>query len=139
MSFLIRSIAARSTGAAARLNTRNISRSSVLRASFKVQDDKDFLEKVENSKEPVIVDFHATWCGPCKALAPRLENVMAQRKGDICLAKVDIDDLGELAAKYEVSTIPALVVFRNGKVEERLIGLQDEDKLNNWIDNILKK
>ncbi|XP_066152383.1 thioredoxin, mitochondrial-like [Euwallacea fornicatus] len=108
-------------------------------ASFKVQDDKDFLDKVENSKEPVIVDFFATWCGPCKALEPRLENVIAQRKGDISLAKVDIDDLGELAAKYEVSTIPALVVFQNGKVKERLIGLQDEDKLNLWIDNVLKK
>lgn len=87
--------------------------------SFKVQDDKDFVDKVENSKEPVIVDFFATyvmqksrftkckindfrWCGPCKALEPRLENVIAQRKGDISVAKVDIDDLGELAAKYEV-------------------------------------
>ncbi|KAJ8919832.1 hypothetical protein NQ315_006361 [Exocentrus adspersus] len=79
------------------------------------------------------------WCGPCKALEPRLENVMAQRKGQINLAKVDIDDLGELAAKYEVSTIPALVVFQNGKVKERLVGLQDEDKLNLWIDNVLKK
>ncbi|XP_066254512.1 thioredoxin, mitochondrial-like [Euwallacea similis] len=108
-------------------------------ASFKVQDDKDFLDKVENSKEPVIVDFFATWCGPCKALEPRLENVIAQRKGDISVAKVDIDDLGELAAKYEVSTIPALVVFQNGKVKERLVGLQDEDKLNLWIDNVLKK
>ena len=55
------------------------------------------------------------------------------------MAKVDIDDLGELAAEYEVSTIPALVVFQNGKVKERLVGLQDEDKLNVWIDNILKK
>ncbi|XP_018573576.1 thioredoxin, mitochondrial [Anoplophora glabripennis] len=112
---------------------------SVRNASFKVQDDKDFLEKVENSKDLVIVDFFATWCGPCKALEPRLENVVAQRKGQINLAKVDIDDLGELAAKYEVSTIPALVVFQNGKVKERLVGLQDEDKLNLWIDRVLKK
>lgn len=102
--------------------------------------------------------FFCSWCGPCKALAPRLENVIAQRKGNISVAKVDIDDLGELAAKYEVlkakllnrnfspiiirfkvSTIPALVVFQNGKVKERLVGLQDEDKLNLWIDNVLKK
>ncbi|CAH1961007.1 unnamed protein product [Acanthoscelides obtectus] len=113
--------------------------SHVRHGSFKVQDDKDFLEKVENSKDPVIVDFFATWCGPCKALEPRLENIIAKRKGEINVAKVDIDDLGELAAKYEVSTIPALVVFENGKVKERLVGLQDEDKLNQWIDKALKK
>ncbi|XP_056644723.1 thioredoxin C-1-like [Diorhabda sublineata] len=108
-------------------------------ASFKVQDDKDFLEKVEKSKDPIIVDFFANWCGPCKALEPRLQNVIAQKKGLISLAKVDIDDLGELAAKYQVSTIPALVIFQDGKVKERLVGLQDEDKLNTWIDNVLKK
>ncbi|XP_057666722.1 thioredoxin C-1-like [Diorhabda carinulata] len=107
--------------------------------SFKVQDDKDFLEKVEKSKDPIIVDFFANWCGPCKALEPRLQNVIAQKKGLISLAKVDIDDLGELAAKYQVSTIPALVIFQDGKVKERLVGLQDEDKLNTWIDNVLKK
>ncbi|XP_019878656.1 thioredoxin, mitochondrial-like [Aethina tumida] len=138
MSFL-RKIGSRSLVSAARVQVRNLSAAKVTHASFKVQDDKDFLEKVENSKDPVIVDFFATWCGPCKALEPRLENVLAQKKGDITLAKVDIDNLGELAAKYDVSTIPALVVFRNGKVEERLVGLQDEDKLNNWIDGILKK
>ncbi|XP_060519853.1 thioredoxin, mitochondrial-like [Cylas formicarius] len=118
---------------------RSIKTAQPICGSFKVQDDKDFTEKVENSKEPIIVDFYATWCGPCKALEPRLENVIAQRRGDIQLAKVDIDDLGELAAKYEVSTIPALVAFQNGKVKERLVGLQDEDKLNLWIDNVLKK
>ncbi|XP_030750106.1 thioredoxin, mitochondrial-like [Sitophilus oryzae] len=121
------------------LGRRTLATTQLKSGSFKVQDDKDFIDKVENSKEPVIVDFFATWCGPCKALEPRLENVIAQRKGDISVAKVDIDDLGELAAKYEVSTIPALVVFQNGKVKERLVGLQDEDKLNLWIDNILKK
>ncbi|KAF7282754.1 thioredoxin, mitochondrial-like [Rhynchophorus ferrugineus] len=121
------------------LGRRTLATTKTRAGSFKVQDDKDFVDKVENSKEPVIVDFFATWCGPCKALEPRLENVIAQRKGDISVAKVDIDDLGELAAKYEVSTIPALVVFQNGKVKERLVGLQDEDKLNLWIDNVLKK
>ncbi|EEZ99483.1 thioredoxin, mitochondrial [Tribolium castaneum] len=117
----------------------NASRLGCVRhGSFKVQDDKDFLEKVENSKEPVIVDFFATWCGPCKALEPRLENIVAKRNGKITLAKVDIDSMGELAAKYEVSTIPALVVFRNGKVQERLTGLQDEDKLSLWVDKVLE-
>ncbi|RZB94413.1 thioredoxin, mitochondrial [Asbolus verrucosus] len=119
--------------------SRQLGLTCARQATFKVQDDKDFLEKVENSKEPVIVDFFATWCGPCKALEPRLENIVAKRNGKITLAKVDIDSMGELAAKYEVGTIPALVVFRNGKVEERLIGLQDEDKLSVWVDKVLDK
>ncbi|GJQ70870.1 hypothetical protein Trydic_g789 [Trypoxylus dichotomus] len=122
---------------AVKINTSCISTTSSLNATFKVQDDKDFLEKVENSKDPVIVDFFATWCGPCKALEPRLESVVAKRHGKITLAKVDVDDLGEVAAKYEVGTIPALVVFRNGKVHDRLIGLQDEDKLSMWVDKVL--
>ncbi|CAG9865457.1 unnamed protein product [Phyllotreta striolata] len=121
------------------LAKRFIGLSQCRSASFKVQDDKDFFEKVEKSKEPILVDFFATWCGPCKILEPRLQNVIAQRKGEITLAKVDIDDLGELAAKYEVSSIPALYVFQNGEVKERLIGLQDEDKLNSWIDNNFNK
>jgi thioredoxin 1 len=68
-----------------------------------------------------------------------LENIVAKRHGKITLAKVDIDSMGELAAKYEVGTIPALVVFRNGKVQERLVGLQDEDKLSLWVDKVLDK
>ena len=137
---IFRSCNVKQIAATARNNgLRGISTSAGRQGSFKVQDDKDFLEKVENSKEPVIVDFFANWCGPCKALEPRLESVLAKREGKINLAKVDIDNLGELAAKYEVSTIPHLLVIRNGKVEERLVGLQDEDKLNLWVDKVLNK
>lgn len=121
------------------ITSRNFQTSSCVWKSFKVQDDQDFLEKVENSKKPVIVDFFATWCGPCRALEPRLENVVAKRSDKITLAKVDVDSLGELAAKYEVATIPALVIFKNGKVESRLVGLQDEDKLGNWLDANLEE
>ncbi|XP_065162508.1 thioredoxin, mitochondrial-like [Atheta coriaria] len=108
-------------------------------ASYKVLDEKDFSEKIENSTSPVIVDFCANWCKPCKAMEPRLDNVVAKHKGKISVAQVDIDNMAEVAAKYEVGSIPELVVFRNGKVDERLVGLQDEAKLGTWVDQVVGK
>nr|BAN20806.1 thioredoxin, putative [Riptortus pedestris] len=104
------------------------------RESFKVQDLNDFNERVKNSKKPVIVDFFATWCNPCKALTPRIENVIAEKKGEVVLAKVDIDEHSELALDYDVGSVPVLIAIRNGKVEERLVGLQDTDKLRQFVD-----
>lgn len=105
--------------------------------SFKVQDVEDFNEKVKNSKTPVIVDFFATWCNPCKALEPRLETVIAENEGKIVLAKVDIDQHAELADDYDVKSVPVLLVMRNGKVEDRIVGLQDTDKLRKFVDKVI--
>lgn len=67
---------------------RGVSTSQCLRDIFKVQDEKDFEEKVKNSKTPVIVDFFATWCNPCKMLTPRIESIISENEGKISLAKV---------------------------------------------------
>lgn len=104
------------------------------RDSFKVQDLNDFNARVKNSKKPVIVDFFATWCNPCKALAPRLESVIAETNGKVDLAKVDIDEHSDLALEFDVGSVPVLILIRNGKVEERLVGLQDVDKLRKFVD-----
>lgn len=112
----------------------NFSVSTQCRESFKVQDLNDFNERVKNSKKPVIVDFFATWCNPCKALTPRIENVIAEKNGEVVLAKVDIDENSELALDYDVGSVPVLIAIRNGKVEERLVGLQDTDKLRQFVD-----
>ncbi|KAK9502695.1 hypothetical protein O3M35_011411 [Rhynocoris fuscipes] len=114
--------------------SRAITTTVVRNESFKVQDLKDFNERVKNSKKPVIVDFFATWCNPCKALTPRIENVIAEKKGEVILAKVDIDEHTDLALDYDVGSVPVLVAIRNGKVEERLVGLQDTDKLRQFVD-----
>ncbi|CAF5003728.1 unnamed protein product, partial [Rotaria socialis] len=83
--------------------------------AFHIIDDGDFQKQVLDSKKPFIVDFHATWCGPCKVLEPRLEKVLTNHNkkveaasGDqqIKLAKVDIDNLGELSSKYNVQAVP---------------------------------
>ncbi|KAA0202254.1 hypothetical protein HAZT_HAZT007924 [Hyalella azteca] len=69
---------------------------------FNVQDEEDFQKRVIDSATPVIVDFHASWCGPCKLLAPRIEKVIAGKGEKVHLAKVDIDDISDVALKYGV-------------------------------------
>ncbi|XP_075225026.1 thioredoxin, mitochondrial [Lycorma delicatula] len=117
--------------------TRSFYTGSPKRDSFKVQDLKDFNERVKNAKKPVIVDFFATWCNPCKALAPRLESVIAETNGKVDLAKVDIDEHSDLALEFDVGSVPVLLLIRNGKVEERLVGLQDVDKLRKFVDKVV--
>ncbi|PNF40029.1 hypothetical protein B7P43_G11632 [Cryptotermes secundus] len=118
-------------------SVRNIGTSSLRHSSFKVQDQKDFQERVKNSKVPVIVDFFATWCNPCRMLAPRLESVIAEKKGEVILAKVDIDENTDLALDYEVSSVPVLVAIKNGKVADRMVGLQDTDQLRKFVDRVI--
>ncbi|GAB1868495.1 Thioredoxin, mitochondrial [Camponotus japonicus] len=105
----------------------------VVSATFKIQDPKDFNERVKNSKVPVIVDFFATWCNPCRMLTPRIETVVAEKQGKILLAKVDIDENTDLALDYHVGSVPVLIAMKDGKVLERIVGLQDTDKLRQFV------
>ncbi|XP_013140174.1 PREDICTED: thioredoxin, mitochondrial [Papilio polytes] len=113
---------------------RNISITSVNQDIVKIQSTDDFKKKVINSKVPVVVDFFATWCNPCRMLTPRLESVISENKGKVILAKVDIDEQTDLALDYEVSSVPVLIAMKDGKVQHRLVGLQDTDKLRKWIE-----
>ncbi|KAL6460647.1 hypothetical protein MHYP_G00306130 [Metynnis hypsauchen] len=80
--------------------------------SFNVQDHDDFTERVINSELPVVIDFHAQWCGPCKILGPRLEKAIAKQKGRVAMAKVDIDEHTDLAIEYGVSAVPTVIAMR---------------------------
>ncbi|XP_059582174.1 thioredoxin, mitochondrial [Alligator mississippiensis] len=71
------------------------------RSTFNIQDGEDFQDRVINSAKPVVIDFHAQWCGPCKILGPRLEKMVAKQQGKVLMAKVDIDDHTDLAIEYE--------------------------------------
>ncbi|XP_037028186.1 thioredoxin, mitochondrial [Bradysia coprophila] len=106
---------------------------------FKIQSMEEFNEKVKNSNKPVIVDFFATWCGPCKMLTPRIELVIAESEGKINLAKVDIDEYSDLALDYDVAAVPVLLAIRNGKAAERIVGLQDTDKLRKFVKDVVDK
>ncbi|KAM9392533.1 thioredoxin, mitochondrial [Pholidichthys leucotaenia] len=105
--------------------------------SFNVQDGEDFTERVINSELPVLVDFHANWCGPCKILGPRLEKAVAKQKGRIAMAKVDIDDHTDLAIEYGVSAVPTVIGIRGGDVVDQFVGVKDDDELDSFVSKLI--
>ncbi|MBC3888434.1 thioredoxin [Acetobacterium paludosum] len=100
----------------------------------KVIDQIEFNELVLNSKGVILIDFFATWCGPCKALAPVLEEVSVLLKDKVHIYKVDIDQSQALAKEYRVMSVPTMKIFKDGQVVETIVGLQSKnilvDKLN---------
>uniref|UniRef100_H3A1K5 Thioredoxin 2 n=1 Tax=Latimeria chalumnae TaxID=7897 RepID=H3A1K5_LATCH len=110
-------------------NTRFFMTSPAFRFSFTVQDGQDFDEKVLKNEKPVIVDFHAQWCGPCKILGPRLEKMVAKQKGKVVMAKVDIDDHTDLAIDFEVSfnLLPKQIVHASQGVKPRGASFKNQE------------
>ena len=90
---------------------------------------KNFQEDVLDQNIPVLVDFFATWCGPCKMLAPVLEELDAEYGDKIKIVKVDIDKHIELARQFRVATVPTMMVFENGELKDSIIGYQSKEEL----------
>ncbi|XP_055641241.1 thioredoxin, mitochondrial [Toxorhynchites rutilus septentrionalis] len=105
---------------------------------FIIKDHYEFDKKVINSDNPVIVNFHAEWCDPCKILTPKMTELLEPSE-DIDLAIVDVDDNAELVHTFEVKAVPAVLAFRNGVVVDKFIGLVDATMIENLIGNLTKK
>ena len=97
----------------------------------------EFNDKVLTSDIPVLVDFWAEWCGPCKAIGPSVEQLAAEYSGRAKVLKVDVDHEGELATRYGVMSIPALLVFKDGKVVDSMVGAAPKAQIAALIDRAL--
>ncbi|KAE9416612.1 hypothetical protein Angca_005048, partial [Angiostrongylus cantonensis] len=91
--------------------------------------------QVINSTSPVVVDFHADWCGPCRTLGPRLEEKVSGRNGAVLMAKINIDQAGELAMDYGVTAVPTVMSFKNGERIGMFTGVISDDEIDDFLDD----
>ena len=101
--------------------------------------DENFKKEVLESSTPVLVDFYAEWCGPCKAMAPALEEVSQEMAGKVKVVKVDVDANPEITTKYQIQAMPTLLLIKNGEVAGRHTGaLVQKSKLEAWINSTVE-
>ncbi|MBW1823326.1 MAG: thioredoxin [Deltaproteobacteria bacterium] len=100
-------------------------------------NDSNFKSEVTDSEMPVLVDFWAPWCGPCKMIAPVLEELANEYDGRVKIVKLNVDDSPDTASKFGIRSIPTLIMFKNGKVFEQTVGAQSKDNLKQLFDKSL--
>lgn len=101
-------------------------------------NDNNFQEEVLKAVQPVLVDFYATWCGPCQMQAPIIDELEKEYAGKVKVCIVDVDQAQKIAEQYHVSSIPTLIIFKNGQIAERLMSLQQKGVLKEKLDNLIE-
>jgi len=91
--------------------------------------DATFDETIAGASEPVLVDFWAEWCGPCKAIAPILDEIASENAGKLTIAKLNVDENPDLALRFDVMSIPTLILFKDGQPQKRLVGAKGKRQL----------
>lgn len=120
------------------ISRRTFTTCNALRRIVKIKNHDDFLSKVMNSNNPVIVNFHAEWCEPCHILTPKMKELI-ESKDNIDLAIVDVENNAELVHTFEVKAVPAVIAVRDGLVVDKFIGLVDSNMIENLISKLDKK
>ncbi|MHC4971838.1 MAG: thioredoxin [Planctomycetota bacterium] len=105
--------------------------------SLSVLNDENFSSEVLESGVPVMVDFYATWCGPCKALSPIVEKLAADFDGQLKVGKLNIDEAPQTPGQFAVQAVPTIVFFKDGKVVDKLVGLKKESELRSRIEQLV--
>ena len=97
----------------------------------------NYAETIQNSDVPVLVDFWATWCGPCRMIAPIVEELSDEYDGRLNVCKIDVDEAEQAAMQYGIMSIPTLMIFKNGEEQERIVGYRGKEELAAVIEKYL--
>lgn len=102
-----------------------------------IENERDFNEIIGKTSQPVLVDFWASWCGPCKMVAPELEAVGQEYEGKAVVVKINVDEQQQLASTYNVMGIPTLLLFKDGQEKNRIVGYRPRKDLMDAIDKVI--
>jgi len=102
-------------------------------------DQNTFQKMVLESSIPVLVDFWAPWCGPCKAIGPSIDELSKEYDGKVGFVKLNVDEAPFIASKYSIMSIPTIIVFKNGQPDQHVIGMQPKNQLKKMVDKVLER
>lgn len=104
----------------------------------RVINNKEFQSEVLTSPDVVLIDFFAEWCGPCKMLAPAIEDISSEMAGKAKVFKIDVDKEGNIAQKYGIMSVPTVLIFQNGKPVDKMVGFQPKDIIKSKLEKYIE-
>ena len=118
-------------------NARHESGATVSEHGILTLTEENFDEQLARAEDPILVDFWASWCGPCRVIGPWLEELAEELAGQVHFAKINVEDNGELANRFGISSIPTLILFKKGKVVDQMIGAVPKEQIRRMVQKYL--